>query len=130
MLDHYRTPLARIPFAVASLISLIVLFTPETGVPTAPPGTDKVVHFALFATLALTGRWARVPAAPLVAGLICYAAGSEVLQGVLPIGRSGDVVDALVDAAGVIAGWALSLIRLRRTRAATSPQRRRSDTPM
>jgi hypothetical protein len=69
-----------LPFVVAVLLSVIVLFTPASGVPTAPPGTDKVVHFLLFALLMGTGRYARLPLTPLLAGLIGYAAVSEVLQ--------------------------------------------------
>ncbi|GAA0520789.1 hypothetical protein GCM10011581_11190 [Saccharopolyspora subtropica] len=107
MLDHYRTQLTRIPFAVAALASLVVLFTPESGVPTAPPGTDKVVHFVLFAALAATGRIAGFPTARLLPGLVAYAAASEVLQGLLPLGRSCDVVDGIVDVVGAVAGWSV-----------------------
>ena len=85
-------------------ISLIILFTPASGVPSAPPGTDKVVHFALFLALACTGRAARIPALPLAAGLFGYAALSEVLQAVLPLGRTGDVLDGLVDVLGALVG--------------------------
>lgn len=99
------------PFALVFLLSLAILFTPESGVPSAPPGTDKIVHFALFAGLAITGRWAGIRPVALVVALSCYAGVSEVLQAVLPLGRSGDVVDALVDILGVVTGWALSLPR-------------------
>jgi len=107
VLNHYRAQLARGAFGAVVLISFAVLFTPESGVPAAPPGTDKVVHFALFAALAGTGLGARIRRVPLAAGLVCYAALSEVLQGVLPLGRSGDVLDALVDVAGIAAGFAV-----------------------
>ena len=50
--------LARGAFAVAVLISLAVLFAPPSDVPAGPPGIDKLVHFALFAVLAVPGRWA------------------------------------------------------------------------
>ncbi|MFR9731696.1 VanZ family protein [Saccharopolyspora sp. MS10] len=80
------------------------MFTPASGVPSAPPGTDKVVHFALFLALACTGRAARVRPLPLAAGLIGYAALSETLQAVLPLGRSGDLADGLVDVLGAVAG--------------------------
>lgn len=108
----------RIPFAVAVVLSLLVLFTPESGMPTAPPGTDKVIHLALFALLAVTGRWAGMRWRWLLAGLVGYAGVSEVLQATLPIGRDGDVWDALVDATGGVlglAGYALVTTR-RRTR--------------
>ncbi|MDQ2588162.1 hypothetical protein CKY47_30195 [Saccharothrix yanglingensis] len=94
-----------LPFVTAALLSVIVLFTPQSGVPDSPPGTDKVVHCLLFALLAATGLYARLPRVPLLAGLVGYAAVSEVLQWLLTaLGRGGDVLDALVDVAGVAVG--------------------------
>jgi VanZ family protein len=92
------------PFVLAVLLSLVVLFTPASGVPTAPPGTDKIVHLLVFALLAWTGRTAGIRPWPLLAGLAAYAVASEVLQGLLPIGRSGDVLDGLTDVAGALLG--------------------------
>lgn len=91
-----------------------MLFTPESGVPSAPPGTDKAVHFTLFAALAITGRIAGARTAWLLPALAGYAALSEVLQGVLPLGRSCELLDGLVDVAGALAGLAIG----RRVRAA------------
>jgi VanZ family protein len=119
LLDHYRTRLTRLPFAVAALASVVILFTPESGVPTAPPGTDKVVHFVLFAALAATGRIAGFRTSRLLPGLVGYAVVSEVLQGLLPLGRSCDVVDGLVDVAGAAAGWAI-VVAVRRVSGASS----------
>ncbi|MGW3467908.1 VanZ family protein [Saccharopolyspora sp. NPDC000995] len=107
MLDHYRTQLTRIPFGIAALASLVIIFMPASGVPTAPPGTDKVVHFVLFGALAATGRIAGFRTTRLLPGLVGYAAASEILQGLLPIGRSCEVADGLVDVAGALAGWAV-----------------------
>jgi hypothetical protein len=95
-----------LPFVVAALLSVIILFTPASGVPTAPPGTDKVVHFVLFALLMGTARYARLPSGPLLAVLSGYAAVSEVLQWLITgLHRSGDVLDALVDLAGIAFGY-------------------------
>jgi VanZ family protein len=58
----------------------------------------------LFALLTWTGRRAGLPTVGLGAALLAYAGLSEVLQGVLPLGRSADVLDALVDVAGVALG--------------------------
>ena len=96
---------------IALLVSVIVLFTPESGVPTAPPGTDKVVHFTLFAALASTGRIAGWRTASLLPALVAYAALSELLQGVLPLGRSCDLLDGVVDVAGALIGWAVFALR-------------------
>jgi VanZ family protein len=93
--------------AVAVLVSLAVLFTPGADVPTAPPGVDKVVHALLFAVLALSGRWAGVRR-PVLAGLLVgYAAVSEVVQGLAPLGRSASVGDVLADVMGALVGLAL-----------------------
>ena len=105
MLNPARTTLLRIPFAVVVLMSFVVLFTPASGVPTTPPGTDKVIHLVLFAALAATGLLARLRARPLLIGLVCYAGFSEVVQATAPLGRSGDVLDAAVDVLGCFAGW-------------------------
>ncbi|WP_243793438.1 VanZ family protein [Saccharopolyspora gloriosae] len=113
MLNHYRPRPGQLLFGVICAISLIILFTPDSGVPSAPPGTDKVVHFVLFAALAGGGIAARIPLLPLAAGLVGYAALSEVLQAVLPLGRSGNVQDALVDVLGAVA--ALLVIAVGRT---------------
>ncbi|MCE6993873.1 VanZ family protein [Saccharothrix sp. S26] len=95
-----------LPFVVAASLSVIVLFTPASGVPTAPPGTDKVVHFLLFALLMATGTYARLPSGPLAIVLLGYAAVSEVLQWLITVlNRSGDVLDALVDVAGVAVAY-------------------------
>ncbi|SDF34765.1 hypothetical protein SAMN05660662_1788 [Blastococcus aurantiacus] len=99
--------LARGVFAVAVLVSLAVLFAPASDVPPAPAGVDKVVHLALFAALALTGRWAGIGARPLAALLLGYAAVSELVQGLSALDRSMSLADWVADAAGVLLGLAL-----------------------
>ncbi|MET8757148.1 VanZ family protein [Lentzea sp. NPDC004782] len=103
-----------LPFVIAALLSVVVLFTPESGVPTMPPGTDKVVHTLLFALLAVTGLYAKIPR--ILLWLVVYAGVSEVLQALItPLHRSGDVLDALVDVLGIGLGWAIAAaIRSRR----------------
>ena len=99
-----HSALSRGAFAVAVLVSLAVLFTPADGVPSAPPGVDKLVHAGLFALLALTGRWAGIGRSSLGGLLVLYAAVSEVLQGLTPLDRSASVADWLADVAGVLLG--------------------------
>jgi hypothetical protein len=83
-------------------------------VPSSPPGTDKVVHTLLFALLAYTGLYANI--SRVLLWLVVYAGISEVLQHLItPLHRSGDVLDALVDVAGIGLGWAIAAaIRSRR----------------
>ncbi|MDN5916725.1 MAG: VanZ family protein [Pseudonocardia sp.] len=111
-----KTPFGRfVPLAIAIVLSLVVFFTPASGVPTAPAGTDKVIHLLLFALLAVTGRWAGLRATTLLLGLLVYAGASEVAQAILPIGRDGDVWDAAVDVTGAVLGVGLfSLLPRRR----------------
>jgi len=99
---------------IAASLSVVILFTPESGVPSSPPGTDKVVHTLLFALLAFTGLYARIPRILLV--LAAYAGVSEVLQQLItPLHRSGDVLDALVDVVGIGLGVAIAAaVRSRR----------------
>jgi hypothetical protein len=113
-----RSPLARAAFAVAIVVSLLVLFTPASGVPAAPPGVDKVVHAALFAALAGTGRWAGVGARGLALALLAYAAGSELIQGLDVLNRSASVADWLADAVGALLGLAVGELLSRRPRPA------------
>ncbi|RBY79677.1 VanZ family protein [Blastococcus sp. TF02A-26] len=101
--------LSRGVLAITVLVSLAVLFAPGDDVPSSPPGVDKLVHLALFAALALAGRWAGVRTPTLAALLVGYAVVSEVVQAVAPLQRSGSVADGLADVLGIalgLAAWA------------------------
>jgi VanZ family protein len=100
----------RVPLALSVLLSFVVLFSPGSEVPGAPPGVDKVIHFSLFALLALTGRWAGIRPAPLGVGLVCYAVVSEFIQAYAPISRDGSVADTLADTLGMLAGIGLAAV--------------------
>jgi VanZ family protein len=102
-----RVVLGRLAFGAVLLLSLVVLFAPGSDVPPAPHGVDKLVHAGLFAGLAVTGRWAGLPVRPLLAALAAYAAASEVVQAVAPLGRDGSVWDWLADLAGILLGLLL-----------------------
>ncbi|NYH78094.1 hypothetical protein FHR84_001416 [Actinopolyspora biskrensis] len=99
-------------FTICCVASAVILFTPSSGVPTAPPGTDKLVHLALFLALTGTGQLAGARSGPLVTTLVCYAPLSELLQAALPIRRHADPLDLAADLAGVLT--ALALLRLTR----------------
>jgi VanZ family protein len=116
LIDRVRDAAPRLAFGVVVLVSLVVLFLPASGVPTAPPGTDKVVHLLLFAALALTGSWAAFPRVPLALALVGYAAVSEVVQGATPLARSASALDWLADVAGVVLGLLTWFALTRRTR--------------
>jgi membrane associated rhomboid family serine protease len=107
-------PLSRGAFAVVVLVSLAVLFAPAEGVPFAPPGVDKLVHAALFAALALSGRWAGIRRPVLGVLLVTYAAVSEVVQGVTALNRTASLADWVADVAGLVLGLVLWEVVARR----------------
>jgi uncharacterized membrane protein HdeD (DUF308 family) len=110
------------PFVAVVVASLVVLFNPGSATPAVWPGVDKVIHMAMFAALALTGRRAGLPTPGLAVGLVVYAGASEVLQALLPLDRDGDPLDALVDVVGVVAG--LLVARWVVPRSAAAPHER------
>jgi VanZ family protein len=69
--------------------------------------SDKTDHVLGFAALSATGLLALAPrwrsAAMVSAGMLAYGALIELLQTQVP-GRSGEVADAVADAAGIALG--------------------------
>jgi VanZ family protein len=90
------------------LLSLYVLFAPDSSAAPRFSGSDKVVHLALFALLAGTARWRFGPLRAVVIAVLAYAALSEVVQRLLLEHRSGDLRDLLADAIGVAIGWVVA----------------------
>jgi hypothetical protein len=110
----------RAAFAALLLVHLLALYWPRIEIEGAPQDADKWTHLLLFgapvgaAFLAVGSmRWL----AWLVVLFLLHAPVSEILQARLLPGRSGDVRDALFDAAGVVLGVGLgTLLRRRATR--------------
>ncbi len=103
-----RHGLARALFLALLGLSLVAFLTPGEATPQGPD--DKVMHLLTFAVLAGSGRWARVAPVRLGAGLAAYAALTEVLQAVLPIGRRGDLRDLVADLLGIGLGLLASAL--------------------
>ena len=82
--------------------SLVVLFSPKTPDGVGSHGRDKLIHACLFGLLAFLAQRAYGFGLLLV---LAYAVVSEVLQAVLPIGRDGNVLDALADMTGALLAW-------------------------
>lgn len=99
-----------LPLAISMVAALIILFTPASGVPTGFEHSDKIIHFALFAALAYSSRVAAISAARTAVWTIAFAGLSELLQAILPLGRSGSVSDALFDVLGVAVGLAVAVV--------------------
>ena len=74
----------------------------------ALPGADKLVHAGLFWLLAGTAVLRFGASTRVLAVVLVYAAGSEVVQAELLAERSGDAWDALADGIGAVGGWLLA----------------------
>ena len=107
-------PVSWTVFAVLVGVSLVVLFTPASGVPFAPAGVDKIVHLVLFGSLGAAGSWAGGSWRVLVVLLVAYAAGSELLQGLPAVNRSVSAWDWLADTVGVVLGLSAARLFARR----------------
>jgi hypothetical protein len=94
-------------FGLVVLLSLAVLFGPSTVGDPVFPGADKVVHLTLFALLAGTARWRFGGSAAALGLVVAYAPVSELVQGTLLSGRSGDPLDVVADLAGTAIGWSV-----------------------
>lgn len=88
-------------FAVLQVWGLY-LMVPGEGEPTFPPGTDKVVHAALFAVPVFLALWLRRPWVVLL--LVAHALVAEPLQGLLTTTRSPEVLDLVANLVGVLLG--------------------------
>ncbi|WP_299442538.1 VanZ family protein [uncultured Phycicoccus sp.] len=96
-----RRPLLLGALGAALLVQVVVLYAPQGTGDLPFPHADKVVHLVVFFVPALLALAARLPARAVVALLAVHAVVSEVVQGVVLAGRSGDPLDALADLAGV-----------------------------
>ncbi|GGF42360.1 hypothetical protein GCM10011519_15260 [Marmoricola endophyticus] len=97
----------RTAFSVLFAASAYAFLSPQAQVPGDVPVSDKLVHAVLFVLLAVTGVRAGLSWRAVLVALLAWAVVSEVLQAVLPIGRDGNVADAVADAAGVLVGLAI-----------------------
>lgn len=104
-----------VPLALALVLAMVVLFTPASGVPNGFEHSDKIVHCGLFALLAFTSRFAGIRLLHTIIWTFAFAVASEILQAVLPIGRSGSATDAFADAVGIALGIAVAAKALPRT---------------
>lgn len=100
--DSLVTTSIAVTLAVAALIGFLTL-TPiqNPGV----PGTDKSHHLIAFAALALPLSFARPRLAPWIA--LAATAYGGVIEFIQPlVGRTGEVIDLMADAAGAAIGGA------------------------
>ena len=101
---------ARLFTAAFLLLAAAIVWFSLTPITAAPTGRhiDKVEHFLAYAALTLVGFAARGHPWPLMAAaIVAFGAGVEVLQAVMPTGRTGSVLDGMANAAGAASAWGL-----------------------
>jgi len=85
-----------------TVVTLGALFWPAGATPVWTPVIwDKLPHMGLFFLLTVAWRWTGLKTRWVLAIVLALIAGSEIGQEVLPIGRAGDVWDALADSVGM-----------------------------
>ncbi len=97
-------------------LTLVLLFKPVASeLPSENyTGFDKVVHFVMFAGLALVGYWNVGSITPVLLFAVALAGGTELFQGFLPY-RSREIWVFLAGAGGaLVAGIGVAIIQARR----------------
>ncbi len=98
--------MARLLFWAAAIFAFVMAVLPH---PPQLPGSpsDKLQHFAAFATLGVLGAWAyrRTGLIKLLIGLSLFGAAIEIVQAIPALHRDSDALDWLADT--VASGLAL-----------------------
>ena len=100
---------------IVTLTLTVAMLWPLEAPPSAPEGSDKLVHFIAFATLAFPlARTGRVGLLPVFVGASAFGGIIELIQP--SFNRSADINDWAADVVGVILGIGCGLLyrRLRR----------------
>lgn len=101
----------RIALALTMALALavaIATLTPADNLPPVPGG-DKLHHFLAFGLLAVPMAFARPQAVLwIILAVSAYGGVIEIIQPY--VGRHGDVMDALANAAGAVSGGALGVM--------------------
>lgn len=108
---------AKALLGVLLLVQVVALYWPHVGTEGPVTGTDKAVHALLFLLPTWAAIRARAPWSWAVVALVAvHAPVSELVQGSLLSGRSGDVRDVVADLVGVVLGVTLGVVGRTRTR--------------
>ena len=101
-------------------VQVVVLYSPSSHGGLLFPQADKVVHVLVFLVPVAVALLAGLRPAAVVALFVAQAVVSEVVQGTLLPGRSGDVVDVVADLAGIALGIGVWHLVDERTRGGSS----------
>ncbi|HMM93941.1 VanZ family protein [Phycicoccus sp.] len=88
--------------ALATVGQAVVLYAPDAPGASPFPGSDKVVHLAVFLVPVALALRAGLPVRWVVGLFAAHALLSEVVQATLLPHRSGDPLDAVADLVGVV----------------------------
>ncbi|GAP42086.1 MAG: VanZ family protein [Lentimicrobium sp.] len=109
-----------LPSIIWTAVILVLTLLPGNYIPRVGSfwnlfSPDKLIHIFLFSVLALLlfsgffkqypGRNQRYITGMVLAFSILLAVLTELLQAMLPLGRSGNVYDTIADFAGISMGW-------------------------
>lgn len=107
-------------FVVSVAAQFVVLYWPRTVTPVdGVVGLDKIAHALLFFAVVWTGARVPLPLRALAVVSLVHAPISELLQQAVLPGRSGDPLDAMADAIGVLT--AVSVIVITRSHRLSDP---------
>jgi VanZ family protein len=81
---------------------------PNKGLPDLSSNRDKWSHLAVFAVFGALWVWAGRKVGWVIAVGVAYGILIEIWQGIMPLGRSCDLFDALADGVGVVLGVVVS----------------------
>ena len=94
---------------IVTLTLTVAMLWPLEAPPPAPDGSDKLVHFIAFATLAFplahTGRFGLLP---VFIGASSFGGAIELIQP--SFNRSADINDWIADVVGVVLGIGCGLL--------------------
>jgi VanZ family protein len=106
----YPPAIRRAALTIGVLLAILIGYlslVPPGDVP-APGISDKLKHFAAYATLAVPVAMWFAPARRRGALIVtAYGAGLEVAQALSGTGREGSIADAMANGAGAAAGTLL-----------------------
>ena len=106
---HMRKHLDILLTLVVTLTLTVAMLWPVDQAPPAPEGSDKLVHFIAFASLAFPlARTGRFGLLPVFIGASVFGGAIELIQP--SFNRSADVNDWIADIIGVILGMGCGLL--------------------
>jgi len=94
---------------IVTTVLTVAMLWPLEAPPSAPEGSDKLVHFIAFAALAFSlARTGRYGLLPVFVGASAFGGAIELIQP--SFNRSADVNDWVADMVGVILGIGFGLL--------------------